>query len=113
MITVNICDPEVPPPGVGLVTVIVEVPADAISEALIVAVSCVEETNVVARAEPFQLTTDPEIKSLPLRTRVKSDPPEKVDVGEMEASTGTVLLAVNVWLLEVPPPGIGLVAVTG
>lgn len=40
-------------------TVIDAVPAEAVSEAGMTAVSCVELTNVVLRGEPFQLMTDP------------------------------------------------------
>lgn len=54
-------------------TVIEAVPADAISEAGMRTVSCVELTNVVLRAEPFQLTTDafkPFRKFVPFTVRV-------------------------------------------
>jgi hypothetical protein len=54
-------------------TVIEAVPAEAISEAGIMAVSCVELTNVVARAEPFQSTTEPFTKFVPFTVRVNPE----------------------------------------
>lgn len=47
---------EVPPPGAGLVTVMLAIPAEAMSVVVIVAVSWVELTKVVIRAEPLQFT---------------------------------------------------------
>ena len=40
----------------------IDVPALAMSDAFIAAVSCVAETNVVVRAEPFNFATDAGIK---------------------------------------------------
>ena len=62
---------EVPPPGDGLKTVTAATPALAMSPAGIEAVSRVEPRNVVARSPPFQRTTDPETKLLPLTVRLK------------------------------------------
>lgn len=62
--------PEVPPPGVGLNTVTAAVPDEAISEALIVAVSCPLLMNCVTRSLPFHLTTLPETKLEPLTVSV-------------------------------------------
>ncbi len=45
------------------------------SEAGIAAVNWVEETNVVVRSDPFQRTTEPVTKLLPLTVRVKAVPP--------------------------------------
>ena len=50
--------PEVPPPGAGVNTVTEAEPAVAMSVAEIAAVSWVLLTKVVARAVPFQLTTE-------------------------------------------------------
>src|SRR5260370_41583588 len=47
------------------------IPGKAVSEAEIVAVSCVALTNVVSRGDPFQLTTDPLTKLVPFTVRVK------------------------------------------
>src|SRR5262249_39801136 len=51
------------------------------SLALIVAVSCEPLTKVVGRALPFQFTTEPETKPVPLTVNVKSGPPGAVASG--------------------------------
>ena len=53
-----------------LETVIDAAPLRAISEAGMFAVSCVALTNVVARGELFQSTTEPFTKSAPFTVRV-------------------------------------------
>ena len=106
---------EVPPPGVGLKTVTLAVPAVAMSAARIEAVTCVEETNVVVRFVPFHLTTELEMKLVPFTVSVKAAPPAVADEGLRLAVLGTGLsgtLIVKVWALEVPPPGVGLKTVT-
>lgn len=55
----------------GLETETPAVPGNAASVARIEAVIWVELPKVVARGEPFQLTTDPELKFVPLTARVK------------------------------------------
>ena len=62
---------EVPPPGAGLVTVTSAEPVLTISSARMVAVTCVELTNVVARALPLKFTTAPETKPVPFTVRVQ------------------------------------------
>jgi hypothetical protein len=54
LLMVNVAAFDVPPPGVGFTTVIAAVPAFATRAVVTVAVSCVEETKVVAKAVPFQ-----------------------------------------------------------
>jgi hypothetical protein len=106
---------EVPPPGVGLNTVTVAVPADAMSAAVIAAVSWVAETYVVVRFEPFHWTTEPLMKLLPFTVSVKAGPPAVAEAGLRPVVVGTGLLAaliVKVWAFEVPPPGVGLNTVT-
>jgi hypothetical protein len=113
--TVNVCALEVPPPGAGFTTVIAFVPANVISDAKIVAVSCVGEINTVVLGEPFQSTTDDVTKFVPVTATVKLDPPARVDVGLIEVTVGTGLFAVitvNVSAFEVPPPGAGFTTVT-
>ena len=107
--------PEVPPPGVGLETVTGAVPAAAMSAAEMAACNCVALTNVVVRAEPFQLTTELLMKPLPFTVRVKAAPPAVVLAGDREVTVGRGLgaLMVNAELPEVPPPGAGLETVTG
>jgi hypothetical protein len=53
------------------------------------AVNCVLLPNVVVRLEPFQRTTELEIKLEPSTVRVKAAPPAVALMGEMEVSVGT------------------------
>src|SRR4029434_7767912 len=57
--TVNERAPDVPPPGAGVNTVMLGVPAAAISLAGMAAVSRVDETNVVVRLAPLTWTIEP------------------------------------------------------
>ena len=66
---------EVPPPGLGLTTVTDAVPALATSEERMVAFSWDLVTNVVVRVFPFQFTTAPETKPVPLTVKVNPAPP--------------------------------------
>jgi hypothetical protein len=68
-------------------------------------------TNVVLSGVPFQFTTAPLTKLLPLTVRVKLVPPAAVLVGKSELIVGTGLLIANVEAPEVPPPGVGLTTV--
>jgi hypothetical protein len=54
LLMVNVTAFDVPPPGAGFTTVVAAVPALATKLAGTVAVSWVEETNVVVKAVPFQ-----------------------------------------------------------
>jgi len=106
---VNVCAFEVPPPGAGFTTVTNAVPAAATFAAGTMAVSLVEETNVVARAEPFQLTVEVETKLVPLTVRVNWADPAVVEAGLIEVVVGTGLLIVNVSVaLPVPPALVAL-----
>ena len=110
LLIVNVCEPEVPPPGVGLKTVMLFVPAAEISAAVIVVVNWVELTSVVALVVVPHLITDWELKFVPFTVRVKSASPAVLDVGEMLETVGSGLLMVKVRLgVDVPPPGVGLV----
>ena len=62
---VNICALDVPPPGAGFTTVTEAVPAEATRAAVTVAVSCVEDTNVVVSVVPFHFTVELETKLVP------------------------------------------------
>jgi hypothetical protein len=98
---VNVCPFDVPPPGLGFTTVIDAVPAVATSEAGTAAVSRVDETNVVVRAEPFHFTVAPETKLLPFTVKVKPALPAVTHVGLIEVVAGTGLLIVKVtgWVI--------------
>jgi hypothetical protein len=89
---VKVSPDEVPPPGVGLNTVTVAVPAVAMFAAGTVAVTLVAETYVVVRLVPFHLTTDDEMKLLPFTVKVKEDPPAATEVGLKDVAAGTGLL---------------------
>src|SRR5262245_51294596 len=71
-----------PPPAGGVKTVIVAVPALAMSSAAIVAVSCVLFPKVVGRAAPFQRTTESETKFCPVTVRVNAATPACALLGE-------------------------------
>jgi hypothetical protein len=74
-----------------------------------VAVNWVAETNTVVRAVPLNLTTELDVKLLPLAVRVKLAPPAATEVGLMLVSTGAGgLVMVSVCPEEVPPPGAGV-----
>jgi hypothetical protein len=96
VVTVKVWLFEVPPPGAGFVTVTGNVPVAATSAATIVAVISVEETNEVVRGEPFQFTTEPEMKFAPFTVSVKSELPAVVEVGKMEVVVGTGFSIVKV-----------------
>src|SRR5207249_4118769 len=112
-LVMNVRAADVPPPGAGLNTVTEAVPGVATSTAGMAAVSCVALTNVVVRGAPFQRTSEPVTKLLPVTVRVKAAPPAVALAGASPLTTGTGLAAiVNVWALEVPPPGSGVKTVT-
>src|SRR4029077_15818651 len=89
----NITAFDVPPHG--FTTVIDAVPGLAMREADTVAVSCVEETNVVVSAAPFQFTIEVEMKFMPLTVNVNCGSPAAAQVGLSELMVGTALI-VNV-----------------
>jgi len=62
LLIVNVWAFEVPPPGVGLKTVMSKVPAVVRSEVKIAAVTRVELIKVVLLAEPANFTTESAIK---------------------------------------------------
>jgi hypothetical protein len=72
---------DTPPPGAGLLTVIVAVFATATSVAEIDAVNCEAVTKVVVRGLPFQLTTEPETNPVPLTVRLNPELPGATVVG--------------------------------
>ena len=79
----------VPPPGLGLYTVKVAVPAEAISAAGTWAVNAVVRpppltTGVVVRLTPFHRTTELWSNVLPLTVSVKADPPAVALLGDRD-----------------------------
>jgi hypothetical protein len=85
------------------------------SLAKITAVNWVELTKVVVRALPLKLTVAPLTKPVPLAVNEKVAEPAAAFAGWRDVNTGAALLAaliVKVRVLEVPPPGDGLVTVT-
>ena len=108
--------PEVPPPGAGFVTLMLDVPTVAISAAVTSAVTSPADTNVVTSPDPFQFTVELLTKFVPSTVSVKPAFPAKVEVGLMEVMVGagfTVAVTLKFKLPEVPPPGAGFVTVTG
>ena len=114
---VNVTAFDVPPPGAGLNTVTLAVPAAAMSLAGIDAVNCAALTKVVARSDPFHRTAESATKFVPITVNVKAEPPAVAEDGFKLLVAGTGLdatgaLMVNVTALDVPPPGAGLKTVT-
>jgi hypothetical protein len=83
---VNVCAFEAEP--VEFLTVIDAVPGAATLAAGTIAVSCVEETNVVVRAEPFQLTFEVRSKLAPFTVKVNWPLPAMVELGLIEVVVG-------------------------
>jgi hypothetical protein len=96
------------PPETVMATAAAFVARYAVSAAVIEALSCVALTNVVGRGEPFQFTTSPLEKPVPVTTRVKS---VALQYGALLADVDTATTAVTVGseienetALEAPPP---------
>ena len=113
LFTVNVKFPEVPPPGDGLVTDTLRVPAVAMSAARIVAVTCVALTNAVVLGAPLKVTVAPLTKPVPFTVSVNPAPPAVALVGESVVIVGGGLVTEKFTDDVVPPPGAGLVTDTG
>jgi hypothetical protein len=87
---------EVPPPGAGFVTVMLDVPAVVKSLAGMEAVTWVALTKLVVRGEPLKFTIESVTKLVPFTVNVKAASPTFLLVGEMLVVVGTGLLTVNV-----------------
>jgi hypothetical protein len=87
---------DVPPPGAGLLTVTLAVPAVAMSLAEIDAVRLVALFRVVVRFDPSQRTVEPETKLEPLTVRVKAELPATADSGLIPVIAGTGFRIVRV-----------------
>src|SRR2546430_13435126 len=99
---VNVIPVDVPPQG--FTTVIGAVPAVAIRDAGTVAVSCVEETNIVTSAVPFHFTVEDETKIVPFTVKVNCGPPTPAQVGVSELIVGTALIVITSVALPVYMP---------
>jgi hypothetical protein len=102
-VMVNVTALDVPPPGGGFTTVTEAVPGDATSAAVTVAVSCVDETYVVAKAVPFQRTVEPETKLVPFTVMVNDEHPAGYEFGLSDVMVGTGLLIVNTTVFDTGP----------
>ena len=107
----NAVAPEVPPPGAGLVTVMLTDPVAVISLAGTWAVIVVPLTKLVVSAVPFHLTIELARKLVPFRFKVKVAPPTSALVGESEVTVGIGLLIGSITTPDAPPPGVELVTV--
>jgi hypothetical protein len=87
---------EVPPPGAGLVTVTASVAVEAMLDAGMAAVNCVELTNVVTGADPATLTIEDATKLVPLMVSVKAPPPATLLFGEIVVIVGVGLDSLGV-----------------
>lgn len=113
--TEKVTPPDVPPPGDGFVTVMVEVPAASRSDAGTCAEREVPLVYEVVSAVPFQFTVEEEIKFVPVTARAIAELPAAAEEGATAASVGAGFggtLIVNVTPEDVPPPGVGLATVT-
>ena len=113
LLTVNVFADDVPPPGPGFVTVTLIVAPVAMSVAGIEAVSVALLEKVVVRGAPFQFTTEVARKPEPFTVSVKAGSPAVALAGTMEVTIGFGFLIVNVSEFDAPPPGPGLVTITG
>lgn len=88
LVTVKLIALEVPPSGAGLVTLTPGVPVEAILEAGMAAVNCVELTKVVAAADPPNLTVEAATKFVPVIVSVNAAPPATAMLGEIAVIVG-------------------------
>jgi len=108
LLTTRLVGLERPPPGVGLETVIGNVPAAAMSANVSCAVNWLGLTNVVVRLLPLKRTTEVLTKFVPFTVKTKAASPAVALAGRMFVVVGTRLLTVRVAAVEVPPDGVGL-----
>jgi hypothetical protein len=87
-----------------LVTVMPALPPLAIRLAETAAVNCVELTNVVVSAAPFQFTTAPLRKLVPFTVSVKASPPAGVEAGLRLVIAGVGMVMEKLVAVDVLPP---------
>src|SRR5271170_2087813 len=83
--------PELPPPGVALVTETFAQPNVVSSDLSTVAVNWVSLTNEVGSVVAFQFTTEPLSKYCPFTVRLRVSEPDCAKAGDNEATLGTGL----------------------
>jgi hypothetical protein len=88
----NVCRFEVPPPGRGLNTLMIAVPAALRSLAGMEAVTWLESMKVVRRSEPLHRTTELVMKFDPRTVSTKPGPPVCAEDGFMLEIEGTGFL---------------------
>ena len=99
--TVNATAFDVPPPGAGVVTVMLKLPVEVRSLAGILAFKCVPSTKVVVRGEPAKFTPEFRTKLVPTTDIVKPAPPAVALVGEMLVMVGAATVPmVSSWVAE-------------
>jgi len=106
---------DVPPPGVGLKTVMFSKAPVATSAAEIAACNWLEETKVVVRGLPLNWIVEELTKFVPFTVRVNAAPPATVELGFKDVIDGAGLLTLKTVEPEggdEPPPGAGLMTVT-
>ena|SRR3989344_9136871 len=81
---------EVPPPGAGLVTVILNIPTVGTEEMTVV--NWVAETYMVFNPRPFQLMVDEVMKLVPLTVNVKPGSPWVLEEGFKLVMVGSGLM---------------------
>ena len=105
---------EAPPPGAGLDTVTPTEPVVAISVDAMLAVRVVPLFETVPAWEvPLKISVEPVMNPVPVAVSGLIAVPVGAVVGEMEESTGTGLVMVKLKEFDAPPPGAGLVTMTG
>src|SRR5438093_10787176 len=97
---VRVCGFDVPPPGGALTPVTCGVPATGTSAAATVTVSCVADTYVVERAVPFQRTTEPATKFVPVTVSVNCGAPAWIRLGLSPVVAGTGFVIVKACALD-------------
>src|SRR5579884_229819 len=103
---------EVPPPGVGLLTVTSKSPGAVSLLAGMIAVSIVDERYVVVSAPPLNSAFDLAINPLPVSVIWVSPLPASACVGLTAVRIGVGLATVKVSELLLPPYGFGLLTWT-
>jgi hypothetical protein len=105
-VIVNVWPAEVPPPGAGLTTVIVAVPAVATRLADTVAVSRILLLYAVVNpvVAPFQFTREPLTNPVPFTVKVKLESPATAPAGDSVVTVGTALFWTGFSMAITRPP---------